>query len=117
MAFSTYTRSSPKALLASLRARAQAEPSSSGEATSPRPLPPPPPPRPGEGRLRGEEPVAGVDRMRPARERRVEDAVDPQVGLPRRGGTDRSRLVGQPHVQGCPGGLGIDGEGGDAPPP
>ena len=55
-----------------------------------------------EGRVLGEEAVAGVDGVRPARPRGVEHTVDAQVRLARGGRPDGQRLVGEPHVQGRP---------------
>ena len=47
-----------------------------------------------------EKPVAGMDRLRAGRARCVDDAVDHEVGLRRRRGTDLHRLIGEQHERG-----------------
>ena len=51
-----------------------------------------------KGRVLGEEAVAGMDRLRAALFRSVEDGVDAQIGLGRQRAANRQGLVGLPHV-------------------
>ena len=62
----------------------------------------------GEAGVLGQEPVARVDRLGPARPRRRDDPLDVQVALGGRAGPDQPRLVGAPHVQRPAIGLGVD---------
>jgi hypothetical protein len=66
----------------------------------------------GEVGVLGEEPVAGVDRVGAGLLRGVDDLVDHEVRVARRGATQGERLVGRAHVQGVAVGLGVDGHAG-----
>ena len=65
--------------------------------------------RPGEIGVLGQEPVAGVDRVRARLLRRVDDLLDHQVGVAGRRPPEGEGLVGHPDVQGVAVGLGVDG--------
>ncbi len=54
--------------------------------------------RVGEAPVLGEEPVAGVNRVRAALARRREDALGVEIARTRRRRADRDRAVGLPHV-------------------
>ncbi len=53
----------------------------------------------GEAGVLREKTVAGMDRVGAARGGRVEELVDREIALARRGGADRDRLVGEPDVR------------------
>ena len=67
-----------------------------------------------ERRVLAEEAVAGVDGVAAGLLRGVDDLVDAEVALGRRGGADRVRLVGDADVERGAVGVGVDGDGGDA---
>src|SRR5262249_56833921 len=62
-----------------------------------------------EVRVLGQEAVAGVDGLRPAALRDLEDAVDPEVAVARGRRPDEIGLVGLADVEGEAVGLGVDG--------
>ena len=68
---------------------------------------------PREGRVLGEEPVPGVDRLRAAAERGLDEHVPTEVALRGRTGPDEVRLVGRPDVRAPPVGLRVDGHTAD----
>ena len=61
-----------------------------------------------------EEAVAGVDPVGAGLLGDLDQLVDAQVRLGRGVAAERVRLVGLPHVQRVPVGIGIDGDGGEA---
>ncbi len=68
----------------------------------------------GEPRVLGQEAVARVDRLRPARLRGRDDPLDVQVALGRRTRPEQPRLVGAAHVQRPAIGLRVHRNGADA---
>ena len=52
-----------------------------------------------ERRILRQEPVAGMDRLRPGAARGIDDGVDRQVRVARRRRADPLRTVGQPHME------------------
>ncbi len=68
----------------------------------------------GEGRVLGQEAVAGVYRFAPCLLRRLDYFLDIQIGLERRRGADAVRLVRPGDVEGGAVRLGVDGHGADA---
>jgi hypothetical protein len=68
---------------------------------------------PGEGRVLGQEAVAGVDRVRSRAPCRVEDALLVEVALGWRAGPEEEGLVGLRDVKRAAVGLGIHGHGAD----
>ncbi|MCW0416072.1 hypothetical protein NB689_001826 [Xanthomonas sacchari] len=68
----------------------------------------------GELGVLGQEAVAGMDGLRAAALRGLEDALAAQVALARRRGADVHGLVGQAHVARVAVGIGVHGHGGDA---
>ena len=62
----------------------------------------------GEVRVLRQEAIARVDRIGPNLLRRLDDSIDAQVGVPRRGRTEAARLVGEPHVQRVAVRVGVD---------
>jgi hypothetical protein len=67
----------------------------------------------GERGVLGEEPVAGVDRLRAGRPRRLDDPLHRQVALRGRGRADPHREVGQRDVRGPGVGVGVHGDAAD----
>ena len=70
--------------------------------------------RAGEARVLREEPVAGVDRLRPGAARRRDQRAGVQVALKRGGRTDPDRLVGLEHVPGAGVRVAVHRDAGDA---
>ena len=68
----------------------------------------------GERRVLGQEPVARVDRLRPARLRGGDDPLAAEIALGGRARPDQPRLVGAADVQRAAIGLGVDGNRADA---
>ena len=67
-----------------------------------------------EGRVLGEEAVAGMDRLRAGPSRGVENPFLVQIALGGRAGADQVRLVGIGHVRRIPVDVRIDGDRADA---
>ena len=72
------------------------------------------PTRLGEPRVLGQEPVAGMHGLGARLAGDGDQAIDDEVALGGRGRADRPRLVGEPHVERVPIGLGEDGHRADA---
>ena len=70
----------------------------------------------GELRVLAQETIAGMDRLRAAGDRRLEDAVGTQVAVRGRSPPDQHRLLGIAHVQAAAVGLGIDRDRRDLQP-
>ncbi len=70
----------------------------------------------GEGGVLTQKSVAGMNRLRTGRVRHVEDLLLIEIALCRRRRTDAHGLVGLPHMQGMPIGLGIHSNRLDAEP-
>ena len=66
-----------------------------------------------EGRVLRQEAVAGMDRLGARALRRLEHALDREVGLGRRSRTDPDRVVGETRVRRAGVGVGVDGDGAD----
>ena len=72
---------------------------------------------PGEAGVLGQEAVAGVDGVGSAAGDDVEETLDREVALRRRGAPEQVRLIGGPDVAGPPVGLGVHGHRCDAEVP
>ena len=66
-----------------------------------------------EGGVLGEEAVAGMDGVGPRAPRRLDEALDAEIRLARRRGSDADGVVGGAHVRRLAVGVGVDRDGGE----